>query len=142
LRVVDGTGECLLLGRFGQQAEDRQTNQESIGRGSRRESERDVERLVLGLRQPFPEVEERRAQLLNRCERELHLSFDPEGPADPKFGSVLHRVLEQCGLAHARLAPQHQHAAPAGAHAVQQPVERLALAFPAEQRPSRPQNRW
>jgi hypothetical protein len=33
-------------------------------------------------------------------------------------------------------------AAPAGAHAVQQPVERLALAFRAEQRPSRPQNRW
>jgi hypothetical protein len=30
----------------------------------------------------------------------------------------------------------HQHAAMPGAHAVQQPVEQIALAFPAEQRPS------
>jgi hypothetical protein len=57
LRVVNGTRECLLLGGFGQQAEDRQTNQESVWGGSRPESERDVKRVVLGLRQPLPEVE-------------------------------------------------------------------------------------
>ena len=105
-------------------------------------SERDVKSVVLGLRQPLPEIEERRAQLLNRRERELHLSLHTERAGDPKLGSSLHRVLKQRGLPHARLAMHHQHAATPGAHAAQQPVEHLALAFPAEQRPRSPRNRW
>ena len=135
LRVVNGTHEWLLLGGFGQQAEDRQTDQESIRRGvggTPNQSERDVERVVLGLRQPPPEVEERQTQLLNRRERELHLRLDPRGPGDPKLGCSLDRVLEQRGLADARLSVHHQHAATPAAYAGQQPVEYLALALPAE----------
>ena len=91
---------------------------------------------MLGLRESLHELEERGTQLLNRRERELHLRFDPGGPSDPEVAPGLDRVLEQRGLADARFAVHHQHATTPGAHAVQQPVENLALAFPAEQPPS------
>jgi hypothetical protein len=81
-------------------------------------------------------VEERGTQLLSRCERELHLRFDPGCLGDPKPARSLDRVIEQRGLADARFAMHHQHAAAPAAAAVQQPVEHLALAFPAEQLPS------
>jgi hypothetical protein len=88
---------------------------------------------VLGLRETVQEVEERGTQLLNRCERELHLRFDPGCPGDPKLARSTDRVLEQRRLADARLAMDHQHAATPAAAAVQEPVEHLPLAFPAEQ---------
>ena len=91
---------------------------------------------MLGLRETVHKLEERGTQLLNRRERELHLRFDPGRPGDPKLAPSLDRVLEQRGLADARFAVHHQHAAAPAAHAVQQPVEHLALAFPAEQLPS------
>ena len=91
---------------------------------------------MLGLRKTVEKLEERGTQLLNRCERELHLRFDPGRPGDPKPAPSLDRVVEQRGLADARFAMHHQHAATPAAHAVQQPVEHLALAFPAEQPPS------
>ena len=48
-------------------------------------------------------------------------------------------MLQQRGLADARLAIHHQDAPVPAARGLQQPVERLALAFAAEQPPfSRP----
>ena len=85
---------------------------------------------------PLPETQEGRTQLLNRCERELHFSLDPSRARDPEVGSGLDRVLEHRGLTDPRLAMHHQHAATPGARSIQQPVEHLALAFPAEQGPS------
>ena len=97
---------------------------------------------MLGLREALHEREERGTQLLHRRERELHLRLDPERPGDPKPAPGLDRVLEQGGLADARFAMHHQHAAAPAADAVQQPVEHLALAFPTEQLPSGRENRW
>ena len=136
MRVIDDSQERPLLGGLSQQAEDRQSNQERVWRGASDESERDAKRVVLGLRQTFQEVETRVAQLVNRCERELHLRLHPGRPRDPKLARSLDRVLEQRRLADARFAIHHQHAAAPPAHAVQQPVEHLALAFPADQPPS------
>jgi hypothetical protein len=124
-----------LVGGLGQQAQDRQSDQERIRRGPRDESERDAKRVVLGLREPVHKLKERGTQLLNRCERELHLGFDPGGPGDPKLARSLDRVVEQRGLADSRFAIHDQHAAMPAAHAVQEPVEHLAFAFPAEQVP-------
>jgi hypothetical protein len=62
--------------------------------------------------------------------------LDPGRPRDPKPPSGLGRVLEQGGLADARVAVDDQHAATSAAHAVQQSMERLSLAFPADQLPS------
>jgi hypothetical protein len=91
---------------------------------------------VLRLRETVHKLEERGTQLLNRCERELHLGFDPGRPSGPKPARSLDRVVEQRGLADARFAMHHQHAAASAAHAVNEPVEHLALAFAAEQLPS------
>jgi hypothetical protein len=91
---------------------------------------------MLGLWEVLRELEERGAQLLNRRERELHLRLDAGRCGDPEFAPGLGGVLEEGGLADARFAMHHQHAAMPAAHAVQQPVERLAFAFPAMQPPS------
>ena len=139
LRVIDNSQQWLLLGGLGQQAEDRQSDQERIRRrvgGARNQSERDAKRVVLGLRETVHKVEERGTQLLNRRERELHLRLDPGRPGDPKLARSLDRVLEQRRLADARFAMHHQHAAAPAAHAVQQSIEHLPLAFAAEQQPS------
>jgi hypothetical protein len=139
LRVVDDAQERPVLRSLGQQAEDRQPDQERIRRGVggvRNQSERDAKRLVLRLRETVQEVQEGRTQLPNRGERELHLGFDPGRPGDPKLARSPDRVLEQRRLADARFAIRHQHAAAPAAHAIQEPVEHLALAFTAEQPPS------
>jgi hypothetical protein len=79
---------------------------------------------------------ERRAQLLNHRGREFHFRLDPGRAGDPKLGTGLGGIIEQGGLADARFAVHHQHAAAALAHALQQPVEQLAFALPAEQPPA------
>ena len=139
LRVINNSQQRALLGRLGQQAEDRQSNQERTRRrvgGTPSQSKRDAKRLVLRLREAPHKLKERGAQLLNRRERELHLRLDPGRPRDPKPPPSLDRVLKQRGLADARVAMHHQHAATTAAHTVHQPVEHLPLALPAEQPPS------
>ena len=68
---------------------------------------------------------------------ELHLAFDSGGAGDPELLRRLDRVLQQRGLADARLAVHHQDPAVPAARGLQQPVEHLALALPAEQLRSR-----
>ena len=112
LRVIDDTEERPLLRGLGQQAEDRQSDQERIRALARALSPNatpSASRWGCGRRSD--QVEERGTQLLKRCERELHLRFDPECPGDPKLARSLDRVLEQRGLADARFAVHHQHAA-------------------------------
>jgi hypothetical protein len=118
MRVIDDAQKRLLLGNLGEQAQDRQADQELIRCRPGAEPERDVKSFVLGLRQAIREVEEWSTQLLSRCERELHLSLDPDGPGDPKLGCSLDRILEERGLADARLAVDDQYPATRGAHAV------------------------
>ncbi len=81
----------------------------------------------------FHEVEHRRAQLLKRGVRELHLPIDPRGPEGPEVSRVLKLVLEDGGLADARLAVDDQDTATPAAHRVKQPVDRFELPFPAEE---------
>jgi hypothetical protein len=131
--VINNSEERTLLGCVGQQAEDRQSDEERTRRWPRAKSKRDAKRLVVGLRETVQTLEERGTQLLNRRERELHIRFDAGRPGDPKRTPSLDRILEQRRLADAGFAMHHQRAATTAAHAVQQPVEYLALAFPAEQ---------
>ena len=129
----------MLLGRLGQQPEDRQPHQEPVRRRAGAESERDAERILLGLRQAVQKVEERRAQLLSRGEGDLHLRVDADGPGEPERAGGLDRVLEQGGLADARFAMEHQHPPASAADAGQQPVQRLAFTPPTEQLPAGPE---
>ena len=91
---------------------------------------------MLGLREALHQLEEWGTQLLKRRVGKLHLRLDPERPRDPKPPPRLDRVLEQGGLADARVAMHHQHAPMPAAHAGQQPVEHLKLTFPPQQPPS------
>ena len=86
LRVVDDAQERLLLGGLGQQAEDRQPDEERIRRRSGAEPERDAERVALGLREALDELEDRRAQLLQRrVRRAPSPPSTPDGPGDAKL---------------------------------------------------------
>jgi hypothetical protein len=74
---------------------------------------------MLRSRQVLEPIEHRRAQLVKGGERELHLRLDPDSPHEPKVRSRPDRVVQQGGLAHARLAADHEHAALTRAHRVQ-----------------------
>src|SRR4029077_2563925 len=108
MRVIDDAQKRLLLGNLGEQAQDRQADQELTRCRTGAEPERDVKRVALGLRQALREVEKWSTQLLSRCERELHLCLDPDVLGDPKLGCSLDRILEERCLADARLAVYDQ----------------------------------
>ena len=78
-------------------------------------------------------VEARRAQLLQRGERELHLPLHPDGAGNAEVRACLRGVLEQGRLADARLAIHRQDAAMAVPCALEDPVEHVALPLTAEQ---------
>ena len=60
-----------------------------FGAGPEPEPERDVERVALRARQSLTEGQDRRAELLDRGERELHLALDPGGADDPQRRGLL-----------------------------------------------------
>ncbi|HMJ37474.1 MAG TPA: hypothetical protein VK501_26450 [Baekduia sp.] len=133
LRVIDDAEERLLLGGLRQQAKDRQPHEEGIRRRACAESEGDGERVALGLREALHELEEGRAQVLKRRERQLHLALDADGAGDAERRARLDRVLQQGRLADARLSVQHEDAAAAVARGPQKPVEHFALAVASHQ---------
>jgi len=79
------------------------------------------------------QIEERDAQLLDRRERELHLPLDAAGAGDAELRPRDGCVLEQRGLADARLPVHHERPAGPAARGLQHAVDRLALALPPEQ---------
>ena len=92
------THSRALPGGLRQQAEHREANEERFGAGPRTQPERDVERVALRTRQALTEVKDRRAELLNRGERELHLALDPGRSADtqPAADSTVPRAAPSC----------------------------------------------
>ena len=78
---------------------------------------------------------------MERGERELHLPLDSAGSGDVIPLACLDRVLEQRGLADARLSMHHQDAAVPAARGLDQPVEHGTLALPSDQVLSRDPNR-
>ena len=87
--------------------------------GPPNQSKRDAKRVALGIRQTLRSVEDRRAQLLKRGVRQLHLPLDTDGLNDPKLPRSLACVLEQRGLADARLSMHHQDPAMPAARGLQ-----------------------
>ena len=133
LGVVDQADQRLLAPDLGQQPEQRQADQEAIRRRARAQAERGAQRVALRAGQGVEPVEHRRAQLLQRGERQPGLRLHARGARHLAVGRPLGHVGQQRRLADPRLAPQHQRPALAGAHRVQQPVERLALAVTAQE---------
>ena len=137
LCVVDEADERLALRNVGQQAQHRQTHEETVGRLTGTESERSTESVALRARQVFQPVQHRRTQLMQAGERELHLGLHAGRSHDATPGAGRRQVVQQRGLADSRFTTQHQHATVVGSHIVQETVQDLALAAPAEQAVSR-----
>ena len=126
-------GGRAVLGDLRQQPEDRQPDEQRVRRLPGAESERDGKRIALRLREPLHEVEDRRAQLLERRVRELHLPLDADRPQDAQLAPLPQRLLQQRGLAGAGLAMHDEDAAVPAARSPEQPGEDLALTLSAEQ---------
>ena len=133
LRIVDDADQRPLLRRVRQQAQDRQADEEAIRGVALAQTERGAERLALRAGEAVQAIDERRAELMQPRERELHLGLDARRPGDAAPRRAPHQILQQGALAHAGLAAQHQRAAQTLAHTRHELIQRRALAAPTEQ---------
>lgn len=84
LCIIHDADQRPLLGNLRQQAQHRQTDQKTIRRHTRAEAEGRAERIALRARQALQMAQQRRAELMNAGERELHLGLDSRSPRDAK----------------------------------------------------------
>ena len=126
LLVIHQADQRLLPGRLRQQAEHGQAHQEPVRRRSRAEAERGPQRLPLRLGQAIQPVQHRRAQLMQAGEGQLHLRLDAQRAHHPAARRLPGQVVQQRGLAHARLAADHQHPALTGPDGLDEPAERAS----------------
>jgi hypothetical protein len=80
LCVIHHAHQRALFSYLGQQAQQRQANQEPIGRRARLEAERGPERIALWARQMPEAIKHRPAQLVKPGEGELHLRLHSHRP--------------------------------------------------------------
>ena len=133
MSVLHETEQRPLLGCGRQQAEHGESDQEPVRDVTRREAQGDIQRVLLGLRQRVELVEQRRAELMDPGEGQLHLRLhardlrhtEPRGPTND--------VPQQGRLSDACLASYGQDGALTPAYVVQEPVEHFAFAGPVEQ---------
>ncbi len=133
LHVVDQADERRLLSDVGEQAEDRQSHEEPVRGSSRAEAEGGLQGRSLRIGEVSEVIEERRAQLVQPPEGQLHLGLDSGRAHHSAALRAVGRVLQQRGLADTGLAPQHQDRAVAVAHFGQLPVQYRAFALPSPQ---------
>ena len=72
-------------------------------------------------------IEEWRAELVEPGERQLHLGLDAGGTDNAAPSSVGEDVVEQSGLAHTSLAPDHHDAARPRSRTLDEPIECFGL---------------
>jgi hypothetical protein len=135
LRVVDDAQERALVGLFGEEAENGESNHERARWAARAQAERHGQRVTLRVGKTLDEFEERRAEVLQRCVVELGLPLDARSPDDTKVLGRVERVLEQRRLANPWVALQHEDTAATFSRRLQQPLEDRLLALSAEQLP-------
>ena len=78
-------------------------------------------------------TQQRRAQLVQAGERQLHLRFDPRGPGHPHVRRRPGCVLEQRRLAHPGLTAHHQRPAASRPQIPEEAIERRALCLAVQQ---------
>ncbi len=111
--VVDQQQQRPGVGVGRQQAERGRADREAFLGRARAQGERPLERDRLRLRYLFEPGQGGPDQLEQRRERNLGLGLDPARPQDPQAFGPLGRVVEQGGLADARLPDQgHNRAGP------------------------------
>ena len=112
-----------------EQAQDGQPDQQSVGRRPRGQTKSCPRRVPLRFRQRVEAIQHWRAQLVQRGKWNLHLRLDADCAYDPASRCRVDQMLEQRGLADARVAANHEHSCFADAHCVEKLFEREALLF-------------
>ena len=133
MSVLHRTEQRPLLRRGRQQAEHGEPNQETFRNVTGCDAQGDIQRVSLRLRQRLELVEQRRAQLMDTGERQLHLRLRGGDPRHPKARGTTSGIPEQRRLSDACLTPDDEDGAFTLAHACQEPIEQFALADPVEQ---------
>jgi hypothetical protein len=140
LRVVDDAEERTLLCRPRKQRQDRQPDEESIRRRPCGPAERDLECAALWRRELLHGFEQRRTQLVQGRERELHLRLDTRGVQDPHVCRRGNGIVQERCLPDPGLTVNQQCATLAGAERGDDVIEQGALRTTPLQAP-RPANR-
>jgi hypothetical protein len=85
---------------------------------------------VLGLREACEAVQQRRAQLVKACIRELHLGLHAGGAHDVQLRRGVQEILEQRRLADPGFTSDYECASLARTDVGDDPVKRAALSTP------------
>src|SRR5262249_21403045 len=133
LGVVDETHQRPFLRELGEDAEERERDEERIGARRGREPEGGAERVRLRLGQLLERRQLAAEELVEPGEGELGLGLDAGRAKDAGSVARRPRVVEGRALAHARFPAQYERSAPARLAPLQQPIERGALGRPAYQ---------
>ena len=133
LRVIHHANERAICCGLRQQAQHSQADQEPVRHRAIVQPKGDPKRLTLRRRQPFKLIENGRAQLVQRRERELHLRLDSRDADDPGICSLPCQVLQQRRLTHPRLAADHQATALTSAQSLEEGIQFAALRGAANQ---------
>src|SRR4029079_6288888 len=92
--------------------------------------ELNLERMASGSGKPLNAIEQRRAQLMQHGERQLHLRLHPQRTHDAHVRGRPDRIVQQRRLPTPRLTPYDEHTAATGPCPVTQLVEDRALVSP------------
>ena len=111
LGVVDDAEHAAVLRREAEQPVGRERDQEAILHAPGSQAERTRERVRVRLGQPVEQAEHRMQQRVQPGVRQLALGLDAGRAQHPALAGVRDRLLEQRGLADARLAAHDDRAA-------------------------------
>jgi hypothetical protein len=134
LRVVDHTEQRPLLCGLGDQAQDREPDQEHVWRTTFGRLEHDPERVALGSREAIDAIEHWCAELVQAGVGKLHLRLDADRPKNPQARSRADQILEQRRLARSGLASHKEDTTVALPDRGDRAVQESALRVPTEQR--------
>ena len=94
MRIVDNAQQRSLVGDLGKERQRREPDEEPIGRFAQAQPESRGEGVALRVRQIGQTVQHGRAELMQACERKLHLGLDARRPRDAALGRARNEVLE------------------------------------------------
>jgi hypothetical protein len=116
LSVLHETEQRPLLGRGGQEAEHSESDQEPLRDVTGCEAQGDIQGVPLRLGEPVELVEQRRAELMDPGERQLHLRLHTRNLRHTGSRGLTSGVPQQRRLSDARLASDDQDGALTPAH--------------------------
>ena len=135
LCIVDQAHDRPRFGRGRQQRQCSRRDQEAIATFSRCQTKRRRQRLALWLGDTVELVDDRPQQAMQPGERQVRLPLDSGHAKDHHLGGTARRggIVEQRGLAHPGLGPDHERTALTPSGVPEQTVDHGTLASPAEE---------